>query len=485
MAAANSRLLANVPSGFGMRTFSQLVDHFNCLATGNETFTQRYLLRDADWRNGSPVFVFTGAEGGDVTGILGDYGSVLALAAKLGAMIVAIEGRFFGQSLLADSGSSDGRPAANSTVGLLSVEQMIEDYAAIIESIRNERGPGGWSSPVVTFGGSLAGTLAALTRLSRPWLVDAAFASSAPLFGWVGQADPFAWRARITATWEEAYAGCSGLVRRGFAGLALLNPTHVAATYHTCGKAFKGNGAAVRALVWDRLESHAEFVYGVGVPTLAAACKRMVEAGADDGAVFARFLDAGPGEKCLNLTRCMAGSAGVQHVGPRGRMEWVDGGAGASLAQPHRFRGWSYLSCTQVIHPIGANNVTDFFPPFNWSVDGLAKECGGEWGVEPRPLDLPLRYGLQPRWLVRSGSRVLFSYGTRDPWATMGVGWRNLSETLPVVAIEGGSHCADVAAETPRDSDAMLRARRLQGQILSRWVEQIASERKQGSAEAR
>jgi lysosomal Pro-X carboxypeptidase len=470
----------DVSSGFALRNFSQLVDHFNCLAAGNETFTQRYLLRDAGWRNSSPIFVFTGAEGGDVTHIIGDYGSVLALAAKLGAMVVAIEGRFFGKSLPADNGGG-GRPAANSTIGVLSVEQMIEDYAAIIESIRDERGAGGWSSPVFTFGGSLAGTLAVLTRLSRPWLVDAAFASSAPLLGWVGQTDPFAWRARVTATWEEAHAGCSGLVRRGFAGLARLDPPQVAATYHTCGKAFKGNGAAVRALVWEKLETHGEFVYGVGLPTLAAACKRMAGAGPDDGAVFARFLDVGP-HKCLNLTRHMAGSASVQYSGGArgGTAAWVDCGAGA----PHRFRGWSYLSCTQVIHPIGANNVTDFFPPFNWSVDGLARECAAEWGIQPRPLDLPFRYGLQPRSLARSASRVLFSYGTRDPWATMGVGWRNLSEALPVVAVEGGSHCADVAVDMPTDSEAMLRARRQQGQILSRWAEQIASERRQGDGDA-
>jgi hypothetical protein len=512
----------NVSSGFALRHFSQLVDHFNCLAAGNQTFSQRYLLRDADWRSGAPIFVFTGAEGGDVTRVIGDYGSVLALAAKLGAMVVVIEGRFFGQSLPADSGGS-GRLPLNGTAGVLSVEQMIEDYAVIIESIRDEHGAGGWSSPVFTFGGSLAGTLAALTRLSRPWLVDAAFASSSPLLGWVGQTDVFAWRARVTATWEEAHAGCSRLVRRGFAGLARLSPVQVAAMYHTCGKAFKGNNDAVQALVWGRLESHAEFIYSVGEPALAAACKRMGEAGAEelvnDGAVFARFLGVGPNKKCLNLTRNEEGTRdGVSYVGARGRAEWGDGGAGtlsaqpqgrmvwgdgeastlsaqphgqagwghgevASLSQqPQRFRGWSYMSCTQVIHPIGANNVTDFFPPFNWSVEGLAKECQREWGVEPRPRDLPLRYGLQPRWLARSGSRVLFSYGTREPWATMGVGWRNLSETLPVVVVEGGSHCADVAGGAPSDTDAMKRARGQQGEILSRWAEEIASERRQEGA---
>eukprot|EP00966_Prymnesium_polylepis_P290157 6702799-Prymnesium_polylepis.2 len=40
-------------------------------------------------------------------------------------------------------------------IGLLSIEQILTDYEVLIESVRNEFG---WGSPVVTFGGSLAGS---------------------------------------------------------------------------------------------------------------------------------------------------------------------------------------------------------------------------------------------------------------------------------------------------------------------------------------
>jgi len=488
------RSAETVPAGFVLRQFEQKLDHFNCLAHANATFAQRYLLRDAEWREGAPMFVFTGAEGGDVTRVIGDYGLVLELADELGAIVVAVEGRFFGASVpgghpaahaigrgmsLASTGS--GTPAPNSTIGTLSVEQMLEDYAAIIETVREEYSLGGWSGPVITFGGSLAGTLAALMRLSRPWLVDAAFASSSPLLGWTGQVDPFAWRARITTTWEESHAGCAALVRRGFAGLAELTPTEVAKQYKTCNQPFKGNNAAVRSIVWGQLETHAEFVYNVGLAKLTAACQRMSKPVSNDGAIFARFLniatDASTDTSRVQESRCLNLSEPLGAEGP-GRCESgcsrgvgldVAAFAGNTPASRH-LDGWGYMACTQIIHPIAANNVTDFFPPSNWSITGLTRSCRHQWGAETRPHELSLRYGLNVRALARSASRILFSYGSRDPWATMGVGWQNLSEELPVVAVEGGSHCADVASTRPGDTEAMLQARQAERQILRRWI---------------
>jgi len=452
------------PAGLELRTLLQLVDHFNCVTAGNETFMQRYLLNDAGWSPGGPIFVFTGAEGGDVTGVIGDYGGVLTQAAQLGGMVVAVEGRFFGRS----------QPA-------IAVEQMIKDNAALIEWIRADRGA--WSSPVVAFGGSLAGTLGALLRLSRPWLVDAAWASSSPLLGWEAQADPFAWRARVTATWEEARPGCAAVVRRGFGGLSRLDPVEVAITYKTCNTAFWGNGAAFRDIVWSKLETHAEFVYEVGLPRLAADCERMEGAVEDSGAIFARFLDTGAGgagAKCLNLTQPRASEEGEEGAGVPESERGIRQPPGVPPGG-EAINGWSYMACTQVIHPIGSNNKTDFFPPYNWSVRGLEPGCRKAWGTEPRPRDLPRRYGLDARSLARSASRILFSYGTKDPWATMGVGFHDLSERLPVVAIDGGSHCADMAYGRPGDSKPMLRARGQQGTILRRWLAEIAQERKQAT----
>jgi lysosomal Pro-X carboxypeptidase len=129
-----------------------------------------------------------------------------------------MEHRFFGQSQpfnLTDSYT----PTAD-RLGLLSVEQGMADYAALISSILNTHKA--WQSPVITFGGSLAGTLAAFMRMKYPGIVDMAWASSTPMQGYAGLAtSQYVWREQVTANWA-AIGGtdCPPLARRAFAALA-------------------------------------------------------------------------------------------------------------------------------------------------------------------------------------------------------------------------------------------------------------------------
>ena len=59
-------------------------------------------------------------------------------------------------------------------MGLLTVEQSTADYALLITHLRDKYEA--WGAPVLTFGGSLAGTLAAFMRLKYPQIVDMAWA---------------------------------------------------------------------------------------------------------------------------------------------------------------------------------------------------------------------------------------------------------------------------------------------------------------------
>merc|ERR1719440_626149 len=59
----------------------------------------------------------------------------------------------------------------------------------------------------------------------------------------------------------------------------------------------------------------------------------------------------------------------------------MQSGTGGSL--PPDDLGWLYLACTEVIHPIGANNKTDMFPPYNWTVSNLRSSCKRTWNVTP------------------------------------------------------------------------------------------------------
>merc|ERR1719456_1776273 len=114
---------------------------------------------------------------------------MLEVAKKTNALVLYFEHRFFGSSL--PLGSTESFQKGPQRIGLLSVEQSLADYAAILRE-HKRRGP------AITFGGSLSGTLAALMRIQYPALVQAAYASSAPVLGYPGVVDQFAWRRRIT-----------------------------------------------------------------------------------------------------------------------------------------------------------------------------------------------------------------------------------------------------------------------------------------------
>ena len=238
------------------------------------------------------------------------------------------------------------------------------------------------------------------------------------------------------------------------------------------------------------LESAAEFSYPPVRSQIGPACRRLratagnqsraVGGWATDLALFAALLgrsshppDGMAAQPCLNLTEKSA----------------PDRSPGA--------RAWDWLACTEIVHPIAANNITDFFPPYTFSLARLAAECQAGmqegrpgWPVVPRPRAIPDEFGLShlSRFgrLPSSTSRIVFSYGLDDPWHTSGLPLfqprpHQLNAETELVAIKGGSHCADTAPpDNTTDTPAMVAARQKIEQTLQRWLA-VASEARRRS----
>lgn len=396
---------------FELHEFEQRVDHFNFFHS--TTFRQRYLLRDAAFRPGGPIFVFTGAEGGNVTRVAGDYGTPVAHAEALHGQVLFLECRFFGGSL--PFGLPDSLEPVASRLGLLSIEQIIADYTAILSDFRQRCGAACAQSPIVTFGGSLAGTLAALMRLRAPWLVSAAWSSSSPLLGYVGMhppIDPYAWRAQVTSNWASLGSeDCTDLVRSGFRALSAAAPDEISLAFNTCEAPYAGNAADVQSIVWGRLESDGEFCYPPKLSPIRASCDAM-EASSGGLAIFSSLLAQASSDSAL--TR-----ASDEPEAPTRGLSVPDAASCLNLTAARaidRMPGaiaWQYLACTEVVHPIGSNNVSDFFPPSKWSVASLEPWCASSFdGVRPRPRWLPNEFGLYSVPPLRdSASRILFTCG--------------------------------------------------------------------------
>lgn len=335
----------------------------------------------------------------------------------------------------------------------LQVEQGLADYATIIHSIRDEYEA--WDAKVVTFGGSLAGTLAALMRVRYPNLVDIGWASSTPLLGYpdIPGISQYSWRKQITENFEQLSPRCPEIVRNGFAAIQDADSATIRTTFNVCEAEYDGMWSDVQGVAWGVLESDGEFTYPSSTSKIPAHCKAMSEV-ATDLQIFNALIRVGaseylePGSGCLNLT------------------EYKAAGQSADAT------GWNYLACTEIMHPIGANNITDMFPPYTWSVAGTAGWCAAQFHVTPRPDVIPQEFGLGHihERFAATHRNILFVYGLMDPWHTLGVGLVNLSLDLPVVVVPDGSHCADMEAAQPADTKTMLAARLREEGILDQWL---------------
>eukprot|EP00931_Biecheleriopsis_adriatica_P101587 TRINITY_DN76698_c0_g1_i1.p1 TRINITY_DN76698_c0_g1~~TRINITY_DN76698_c0_g1_i1.p1 ORF type:complete len:506 (-),score=64.70 TRINITY_DN76698_c0_g1_i1:241-1758(-) len=448
------------PWQFEMRYYNQTVDHFRSYAQ-SEVFPERYIIDRQFWHgaeDGGPIFFFTGAEGGDIVGVAGAYGHVGEVAQRLGGMVVFMEARFFGESQ--PFGKVRSYEPFSDRIGLLSIEQILLDYVNIISAVRDEF-DSSWKCPTIAFGGSLAGTLSAMMRLKYPTIVDMALASSAPLRGYaLPGVDQFAWRKQVTMNWEtlsdKENCPVASLIRRGFEALQNADPEAVRTAFRTCEPPYAGNWQDVQDLFWQVLESEAEFIYPASASLIPKRCSEAARAAASSGSTgldiaAAMLLSEG---RCVNLTQFRE-----------------------QQREPDT-HGWDYLSCTEIVHPIGCNNVTDFFPPEPWTLAGTSADCMRQWNAEPldKGLWIPTTFGFaHPAKLAAAASRIIFAYGDLDPWHVFAISTQNLSAQLPVVMIPGGSHCADMAGSRQDDTEDMLAARRTEELILKDWISEHKS----------
>ena len=172
---------------------SQTVDHFGW-ALSNRTFSQRYLYNRDSWlppthpSGPGPVFLYCGNEG-PIETFAANTGLMFDLAGEFNALLIFVEHRYYGDSF--PFGTANASYANASSLSLLTSEQAIADYAQLVDYMRNDPSfplcLGNCSSvPVIAFGGSYGGMLAAWLRMKYPHAVGGAIAASAPIWQFTG-----------------------------------------------------------------------------------------------------------------------------------------------------------------------------------------------------------------------------------------------------------------------------------------------------------
>lgn len=461
--------------------FDQTIDHFN-IETQPATFRQRYLTFSNYWSSANhggelrrgPIFFYTGNEG-DITAFWDNSGFVFELAKSYGALVVFGEHRYYGKTYPFGSGGPDSYSKEH--IGYLSVEQALADYATLIEHLKSTL-PGASHSPVIAFGGSYGGMLSAWFRMKYPQVVDGALAASAPIL-WstnVSSATtgpdskrPPGYFETVTNDFRAADERCPGLVQQAFAKMLQLAQTPsglaaIAKQFSLCKNVLPHEVEHLILWVVNAFGNMAmmDYPYPTGfmapLPAypIKVACHLMLN-NTDDvlrglAQAAGLYYNSSSPLQCFNIWDEFVECADQTGCGT--------GPAGQS---------WDYQACGEIVYYPNTNNVTDMFPPRDWTLADLNAHCQRTWGITPRPTWLKTYTGGEN---IRYASRIIFSNGLLDPWHGGGF-LESLSDSLIAIIIKDGAHHLDLRSSDPRDPPSVVEARNHEARIIGKWLAEL------------
>ena len=436
---------ASPPPASGAQWFEQAVDHFDLLDL--RLWKQRYWAGRLDhFKVGGPIFFVPGGEAPMESLLYRSFGE--RLARTFGGVHYALEHRFYGASMpLGSAEASFARsPAA---LGKLTVEQAVADAAAFLRFLKREVHPS--AGKVIAFGGSYAGKLAAYLRYSHPHVCDGALAASAPVlldgFG-MGVAQ-YAYYERVTAAAELRFPGCAAATRAAFQTLLSTPAQELERAIPLCGP-LGGEAGRDEVVMLARIAfANAGMSNYPPLPRNGTEMFRLCSALAREQGLqawSAFFLPQRDKQaQCLDMRD--------QVASVRGRLGSVKCGDLSGCGTGWAGEAWDYQSSTQVIQPIGTNNITDMFPPLQFSQAWTAEHNKATFaGAVCDPFGLQERFGLHD--FKTAYTNVIWSNGALDPWAVGGVTDAPLS-----LMIEDGAHHSDLSEPSDHDSMAVLKAR--------------------------
>jgi len=386
------------------------------------------------------------------------------LAPRLGALLLFPEQRFYGKSL--PFGEASQRPEH---LALLTTSQVLEDYAELIYHLRATL-PGAAGCPVVAFGGSYGGTLAALLRASHPAAVVGALAASSELgyydvAGWAAHGvDEFTFEDIVISDYAAAHPQCLGAIRAAVDAINGAAEEEVARVFNVCDTTALGPTLKSDLFTYA-LEAlpQQNYPYAIGkMPPLPVSrvCESLTAA-SGAGSLLAA---------AANVTRLGLGSdAGacvpVQDVGGPGNTPGDGPGTGS----------WGWQSCTETLHKFSAHVLRNY----TFSLERSASLCAGLYNGAAAP-DLSLLARRFGGYALAEGTagvtNLIWSQGTLDPWH----GWFRNVRPPPAgsgvhhFVMEGSAHHLDLRGPHPADPPAVTAARARATEIIEGWLRQPA-----------
>jgi len=462
-AGGQAGLQAGGRSGIAEHWFcDQQQDHFD--ADNKVRWCQRYFVNRTHWdghgRRG-PVFLCVGGEGppleADVVSQSVHCNDMVELAERLGAMMFAVEHRYYGRSIPAVPDFS------TRSLRFLSSRQALADLARFHAFATEAFALQG--AKWVTFGGSYPGMLAGFARLKYPGAFHAAVSSSAPVRA---QVDFRGYLDVVAASLAQPSVGgstaCAAAVQEGHAEIGRRLETEggrreLERLFRLCGER-PLDSADSRALwagsgvVPVDAQEDAPGCEGplCNIRRLCAAVGESAEA--DSVAMLASLSASVSGGECVDV----AYDGYVRQL----TNTTLEGGAG---------RIWFYQTCNEFAFyqtcEVGSNC------PFTRGLNTLGfnlQQCAAAFNISADTVRANVEesnryYGAdRPR-----GTRVLYPNGQIDPWSYLSV-LVTPGPGLPTLWVPGASHHYWTRPSQPSDAVEDTRAKRAIWEQVTQWL---------------
>ncbi|CAG9796845.1 unnamed protein product [Diatraea saccharalis] len=436
--------------------FKVPLDHFGFQR--KETFQIKYLVNDDFWDRGSgPIFFYTGNEG-QIELFAQHTGFMWEAAEEFNAKLVFAEHRYYGTSMPFGNASLD-----NNNIGYLTSSQALADYADLVDFLQDHAVTPKY--PVIAFGGSYGGMLAAYFRQKYPHLVAGAIAASAPIHMFPGMTPCDAYYRIVTSAFKiDGSQQCMSNIQnswstiRNFASNA-TNAEWLHKNWNLCDPL--KNSSDVQQLL-DFLQSAYQTLAMVNYPFPSD---------------FLVPLPAYPVRVvCQYLNEKLYGNKLLEGIGKLldtftnydKKSKCVDYKKGSDYGNLDA-SGWDYQSCTEMVMPMCTTGKHDMFEPQEWNFTKYSEDCYKRYNVYPLQDAARVTYGGDR---LQAASNIVYSNGLKDPWAGGGV-FNTVNESIETVLIIDGAHHLDLMPSNPADPSSVKIAREFHKTHIRRWIQKF------------
>jgi len=370
-------------------------------------------------------------------------------AQTYGALLVALEHRFYGESIPLEDLSTKN-------LAYLSSEQALADAANFITQFRDANAP---NSPIVTFGGSYPGNLAAWFREKYPHITIGSIASSAPVQATL---DFFLYLDVVDASLTSITGKrCDAQIYQATQQLqSMLNSSQndqVQSMFNTCTVPESDLDIAnfISSLMGNFMEIVQYDDEGGNPITIQTLCNIM-DNGSNVLANYAQvnqlFLSA-TGQKCLDISYS-------------DMIEQLSNVSSAAYSNGVGARTWTYQTCSE----FGYFQTTDSdnqpfgnLVPLSFYLQ-MCNDLGWNW--IPRVAETNINYGGNN---PTGTTAIVFVNGSLDPWHSLSV-TQNIGKDIQAILIEGTAHCADMFPARQQDPPGLAQAQEQISEMIGKFL---------------